>query len=233
MWIAVFGIMVSSVLASSASSIAVKSFLDPPRGWSKHSLPSPLFKVTLYFALRQSSFATLERELYEISSPGSPRWTQHLEKEAVEKLISPTPETLTLVDEYLISHGVDIASATRSPAMDWIIITVPVPQAERLLNSQLHVYEHSASGTRLVRTDAYSLPVHLHPHIDSIQPTNYFGRIRAHPGTSGDMVFEPPMPFLVSSSDSFNVTLQTLKDLYNIGTYTPSANNTNTLGITG
>ena len=45
---------------------------------------------------------------------------------------------------------------------------------EDLLDTEYHVYENSA-GTKLIRTPQYSLPGHLHKHIDVIQPTNYFG----------------------------------------------------------
>jgi len=61
---------------------------------------------------------------------------------------------------------------------------LPVVDTERLLNTQYSIYEHG-DGTQLVRAAAWSLPSHLHEHIETVQPTNSFVQpdieIRAEP----------------------------------------------------
>lgn len=67
-----------------------------------------------------------------------------------------------------------------TPAKDFITVTLPVEQIERLLDTEYSVYQHEEEGTYVVRTPSWSLPRHLHEHIDTIQPTNSFFRARAN-----------------------------------------------------
>jgi tripeptidyl-peptidase-1 len=91
----------------------------------------------------------------------------------VNDLIKPTDEALDLVHEWLQLNGMD--SLKYSPSKDWIEAWVPVESAERLLDTEYYVFEHE-DGTQLVRTPEWSLPLHLHEHVDTIQPTTSFFR---------------------------------------------------------
>ena len=82
------------------------------------SRPSPHEIIKLRIALQQPNFHKLEEELFEISDPASPRWTEHLTEERVETLTAPHSTSLSLVEEFLASHGVDGSSAQRTPAKD-------------------------------------------------------------------------------------------------------------------
>ena len=46
-------------------------------------------------------------------------------------------------------------------------------EAEKLLDTEYHVYTHD-SGARVLRTEKWSAPRHLHDHISTIQPTTSF-----------------------------------------------------------
>ena len=41
-----------------------------------------------------------------------------------------------------------------------------------------HIYTHSDSGESIVRTTSYSLPESLHEHVELIQPTTMFTRLK-------------------------------------------------------
>ena len=62
-----------------------------------------------------------------------------------------------------------------SAAKDWISVTLNVSTVESLLDTTYHTYEHD-NGNQLIRTSQWSLPAHLHEHIDTIQPTTSFFR---------------------------------------------------------
>jgi tripeptidyl-peptidase I len=111
--------------------------------------------------------------LSAVSNPEHSRYGQHLSFEEVNELVKPTDETLDLVHEWLLANGITLFDY--SPAKDWIDIYVDVESAERLLDTEYSVYEHE-DGTTLVRTSEWSLPLHLHERIDTIQPTNAFMR---------------------------------------------------------
>ena len=99
--------------------------------------------------------------------------TQHLTHEEVNELIKPSDEALDLVHEWLAANGIE--DATYSPAMDWINIQIDVTAAERLLDTEYYTFKHD-DGTELIRASEWSLPKHLHEHVDAIQPTTSFMR---------------------------------------------------------
>ena len=95
-------------------------------------------------------------------------------------------------------------------------------------------------GDYLVRTTSYSLPVHLHEHIDVIQPTNIFARFKPKKsnvvwlGNAPDQleVSEAASSTGVSASCNQTITIQCLQQIYNTKGYEPSAKK-NSIGITG
>lgn len=73
---------------------------------------------------------------------------------------------------------------------------MPVSEIERLLNTKYSVYRHT-DESELIRTSEWSLPLHLHKHVTTVQPTTSFFRPMAQvktsmivPGTEG-LVIEP------------------------------------------
>ncbi|KAI3616687.1 tripeptidyl peptidase [Moniliophthora roreri] len=230
---------------------AIKESVHPPRGWVKDSLPPPNHIINLRIGLPQPNFAALEEHLYQVSDPFHERYGQHLSKEDVEELVAPHPESVDSVTEWLASHGIGEAEIGRSPAKDWIYLSVPVSVAEELLDTTYYVWKHSESGDYLVRTTSYSLPKDLHAHVDVIQPTTMFARFKNMRTTIHDIVDEPveasnlkvaaqsaekiklPNGIEVDASCNSTITISCLQQLYNAVGYTPSADIGNSIGITG
>jgi tripeptidyl-peptidase-1 len=105
----------------------------------------------------------------------------------VNELIKPSDDALDLVHEWLEANGIIYASY--SPAKDWISIQINVLTAERLLDAEYYVFKHE-DGTEYVRAPEWSLPKHLHEHVDAIQPTTSFMRAVKRAEVAGD-----PIPF--------------------------------------
>lgn len=112
-----------------------------------------------------------------VSNPRHHRYGQHLSADDVRELVKPSDESLNLVHEWLDAHGV--TPSEYSSAKDWVKVTLPISVAERLLDTEYHTYEHT-DGSLIVRTPKWSLPFHLHEHIDTVQPTTSFFRARAN-----------------------------------------------------
>ena len=89
--------------------------------------------------------------------------------------MKPTDHTLDLVHDWLQDNGIDPAQLEYNQAKDWIKVSLPVSAVEKLLDTKYSVFEHK-DGDRIVRAPKWSLPLHLHEHIDAIQPTNSFFR---------------------------------------------------------
>ncbi|CRG84112.1 tripeptidyl-peptidase I [Talaromyces islandicus] len=224
------------------STYQVKESHSVPRGWNVVSSAPESHRIELHFALKQSRFDELEKTLYEVSTPGHPRYRQHLSQEEVHDLVKPTDETLDLVEEWLVSHGVDVDGLDYTPSKDWFTVTLPIDTIERLLNTKYSVYEHE-DGTRLVRTPKWSLPEHLHDHIESIQPTNSFFRphqegrqfkiadeLASFPAYAvAEAQVENPTVDAVCNSSL--VTPLCLRTLYGTVDYTPQAHGKNKIGI--
>ena len=99
----------------------------------------------------------------------------------------------------------------------------------------------------MVRTTSYGLPIHLHDHIDVIQPTTMFGRFKQHKSTivpvGSDAVvaqFDPNAAGIdsgskvtVNPSCKKTITIQCLQELYNAVGVVPSATNNNSIAVTG
>lgn len=112
---------------------------------------------------------------------------------------------------------------------------------------EYHIWEHS-SGDTLVRTISYSLPEHLHGHIELIQPTTLFSRFRplkatfhfdnedqASTASASAAAIKVPSASggQVDASCNTTITITCLKELYNAVGFTPLANSGNQVACTG
>lgn len=102
--------------------------------------------------------------------------------EEISSIVTPSDESRDLIMEWLREH--DITNAVHSPSKDWIHVVLPIEKAEKLLDTTYSTYRHS-DGSVLDRTPEWSLPFHLHEHIDVVQPTNSFFRAMPKSSISG------------------------------------------------
>ena len=108
-----------------------------------------------------------------MSDPDHHRYGEHLTSDEVNDLVKPGDDSVVLVHEWLRDHGIDEDRLNYSPAKDWMKVQLPVARVERLLDTKYALYKH-VDGTHIIRASTWSLPTHLHKHIDTIQPTNSF-----------------------------------------------------------
>ncbi|KAE9404803.1 subtilisin-like protein [Gymnopus androsaceus JB14] len=213
----------------------VKERVFSPRDWEIHSVAPSTHRIELKIGLPQPNFDILEKHLYE-----------HLSKAEVEALVAPHPESLELVNDWLASHGFGEEDIVRSPAQDWATIVVPVRLAEKMLDTEYHVWTHATSGESIVRTTSYSLPIHLHDHIEVVQPTTIFARLKSFKSTihsldkqTGQIVAQTNTPVVSASGISVDpscnttITVTCLKELYNASSVVPSATINNSFAVTG
>lgn len=69
------------------------------------------------------------------SDPFHERYGQHLSKEEVDELITPHPESVSLVDEWLALHGLRGSAVSRTASGDWVKVKVPINLAEEMLDT--------------------------------------------------------------------------------------------------
>jgi len=215
------------------SPYSVKETHFVPRGWSASDQPPhPDQLLNVKIGLKNKKFADLERHLYEVSLPTHHRYRQHFSKAEVDDLVRPDEEASALVNEFLQDHGVSAEKCKYSSAGDWITVSLPVNQVEKMLNTKYSVYKHE-DGTSMVRTTEWSLPEHLHEHISTIQPTTAFLRaspqlatVLESPGVDLNEDDYPPSTVqLISTCNWEGVTPACLRLLYGTDGYTPQSAN--------
>ncbi|KAG6361434.1 hypothetical protein INS49_009661 [Diaporthe citri] len=220
------------------SAFAVKDSHHVPRRWTEARLPDADHKIALRIGLKQGFFSDLERQLYEVSDPDHQFYGHHLTAQDVHKLVEPSDETLDQVHEWLADYGVDKSKLDYSPAKDWITVTLPVADIEQMLNTKYSIYRHD-DGSEVVRTPKWSLPLHLHDHIDTIQPTNSWFRARPKAFALKVETLEDPKPATTLCSNGSvtdvcvwdHVTPTCLRTLYGTIDYQTRSADTNIMGL--
>jgi len=162
----------------------------------------------------------------------------HLTGVEVDELVAPTLETQDLVHDWLHESGIDVSSLGYSTAKDWIIVHLPIEHVENLLHTEYHNYKHK-DGSIVARTTSWSLPRHLHGHIDAIQPTTSFFRGAAREATWVDKAVTVPAGYAPPKNTSIaavcnvtSVTPHCFQTLYNTKWYKTQASDKNSIGFT-
>lgn len=193
-----------------------------PAGWTASSIAArDDAPMLLQIGLVQRNIATLESKLKDVSTPGSSKYGKHLDKEAVDALFAPSASAVKKVRSWLEKSGVESVSNDGH----WITFNTTVEKANKLLAAKFKRYVNEDSSA--IRTTEYSIPSDLKGSIDLISPTTYFGsssRLGSRQHTKVKRDDRPTKRSItVDPSCSDGLTPTCLKQLYNIGDYTPCA----------
>ncbi|KAH9967563.1 subtilisin-like protein [Russula dissimulans] len=230
------------------------SWASVPQKWEPYDTPPASSTINLHIALKPRRENALIDALYEVSDPDHPRYGVHLSKEQVAELVAPHPEALQSVHSWLAHNGVPSSSVSIMHGGSWLTVSsVPVAQANTLLDASYQLYRHTETDETIIRTIRYALPAHLHNYVENVAPTTYFSSPHALRKTSR-MVFDGPIlpnnnlglrgvpvspvlsgcaQSLFHFSHSTIVTPTVLRCLYNTDKYVPQATAKNQLGILG
>lgn len=234
------------------SNYSVKERHPVPARWSKKGAAPKDHNLNIQIGLTQQNQEVLEQHALEVSDPAHPRYGQHLSADEVHALVAPADESIALLQDWLVENG--ISSGKISPAKDWINVAIPVAKAEQLLDTVYSIFQHADSST-LVRAPEWSLPEHLHEHIEVVQPTTAFFRpgkqssdlIKPseddswhsvswvkehwHPGPS-HLPYSDPRANVSGICNASFVTLECLRTLYGTIDYVPQVPEQNSIAIT-
>ncbi|KAI9450598.1 subtilisin-like protein [Lactarius psammicola] len=225
-----------------------------PEHWETLGHPPAGTTIDLHIALKPQHENALIDKLYEVSTPRSQNYGEHLSKEQVAELVAPHPDTLRLVNSWLEHHGVRPSSVSRSHGGGWLtVVDVPMSQANNLLSASYQLYWHAKTNETIIRTISYGLPAELHSHVTTVAPTTYFSspRMLRHTphirraGTTAALAKSAsaelgrglsrtrPRNDDDDDDDIEDVTPSFLRWLYNTLGYAPAATDRNVLGVVG
>ncbi|KAL5349885.1 hypothetical protein ACLOAV_004919 [Pseudogymnoascus australis] len=156
-------------------SFLVKESHPIPTKWRRGGSAPESHILKLRVGLKQGNFAELERRLGQVSNPEHQHYGKHLSAHAIKNLVRPEAKTTKLVTDWLGANNIN--DLTFNSAGDWISASLPVRTVEMLLNTTYYSYHHENDNESLIRAPEWSLPEHLHEHIETIQPTSSFMRM--------------------------------------------------------
>ncbi|MCJ1251793.1 hypothetical protein MMC30_009031 [Trapelia coarctata] len=148
------------------SDYALKESHPLPGEWFCVERAASHHELELHIGLRQSRFDKLEQALHESG--------KYLSVEEVQEHVRPSKNAVTQVQNWLQEHGITKEQLVWGAARDWISVRLPVDVVEGLLRAEYFLFQHESSGVTALRALNWSLPRHLHGHIDTIQPTTSF-----------------------------------------------------------
>lgn len=171
-----------SLAALSAGAVSLRTKATPQArdsnaltGYVRYERADPKLQLDMLFAVKTTELADdLEAVLYEVSSPMSPTYGQHLSKEAAEEMLAAAPVSISAVSDWLSANGISGEVA----ANGFIRARISIAEAEALLSTHYYRYEHPTAGS-VHRCASYSLPAEVAEHIDVVAPTTQFPAPRA------------------------------------------------------
>ncbi|KAJ7619049.1 family S53 protease-like protein [Mycena rosella] len=167
----------------------------PPPGFVRQGVAPDNTMLTLRLALASNDVAGLEEKLMSLATPGSSEFRQWLSMDEVRQFISSlilltrNEETVAAFDAFASANG--LKPTVISPNGDWVSITLPVSQANKLFATHFEVFTPPDKTNPITRT----LSV-MHPTTQFLGPGS---RLQSASSESGDDK-RPPAPASCNSS---------------------------------
>lgn len=202
-----------------------------PAGWTLAGTPDEDSLQTFTLALTMQNIDQLESELLDVSTPGSANYGQHWDDDAVSSFFAPSSDALSDVTSWLENAGVSDYTVDGA----FVDFAATVDTANSLLNASYQQFTNN--GTTKLRTLSYSLPSSVDEHIVLVDPGLYIGRSTAFAPTPSKKTMPVVKSKRLATNTTVDASCQTaitpacLKELYNVGNYTPQASSGSTVGF--
>lgn len=195
-----------------------------PSGWTALET-DPSAAITLTVGLAMQNLEQLETKLLAVSTPGNAEYGQHLDIDEANALFAPSADASNAVTSWLRGAGAQNVVSDGST----VSFATTIERANSILNAKFQTY--TSNGISKVRTTQYSVPDDVAEHIELISPTTYFGKTVANVPTKVFKKATPPSKVSIDASCSTSITPKCLKELYNVGSYTPSVSSGSRIGF--
>ncbi|KAH9949696.1 peptidase S8/S53 domain-containing protein [Amylocystis lapponica] len=157
-----------------------------PSGWVPVRRAEPTASLPIRIGLAQSNLANLDSYLLSVSEPASPSYGQHWSAAKIAETFRPSMDAVDAVRTWLFANGVPGHAIKLASGGAWMHADVAAADAERLMGTEYHVYQHRDGTEQVACADKYHLPEHLRAHVELVLPTlNFDGARRAAKATRG------------------------------------------------
>ena len=145
----------------------------------------------------------------------------------VKSFVQPSAQTVAAVAAWATANN--ITTTTISPNEEWVAISVPISQANELLDAEYTTFTHTSSNQQIIRTLSFSFPSELIGHVNTAHPTTTFTNPDARPNSQ--LHWSPVADGKINPDCNSTITPACLEALYGIPT-TSATQKSNTLGVT-
>ena len=145
----------------------------------------------------------------------------------VKSFVQPSAQTVAAVSAWAATNN--ITTTTISPNEEWVAITVPVSQANELLDAEYTVFTHTSSSQQIIRTLSFSFPSELVGHVNTAHPTTTFTNPDLR--SNSQLHWSPVADGKINPDCNSTIIPACLEALYGIPT-TPATQKSNTLLVT-
>jgi tripeptidyl-peptidase I len=142
--------------------------------WVKRSAAPLDVRLPMRINLKHRNTHLGHDRLVEISDPLSKNYGKHWTAKEVEDFFAPHDDSFDAVLNWLSDSGLSSERVTIFRGRGLLKLDVSVDEAEALLKTQYHLYEHEDTGDFTITCDEYSLHHSVHDHIDFVTPTVNF-----------------------------------------------------------
>src|SRR5258708_8617727 len=111
-----------------------------PVGWVRSHKADTDDIIPLRIGMKQQTLHMLEDLLMDVAHPDSPAYGQHWTPDQIIDYFAPSESTVDAIRTWLGASGVAEDKLRLSNNKGWIELNVTVDTAERLLNTEYHIY---------------------------------------------------------------------------------------------
>jgi tripeptidyl-peptidase-1 len=155
-------------------------------------------------AVKQKNLDMIEKTLYEVSDPRSPKYGKFLTRAQIGEL-TVNREATTQIESYLAANGATIVKTT--PFGEYITAKAPISVWQTMFATTFYNFEHIEKKTTVQRSMDYSVPTDISLHVEAV-----FGTVQLpHQKTFHSMSFGG-----FNTTAASTMTAAKLNDYYHI-----------------
>ncbi|KAB8346134.1 hypothetical protein FH972_023180 [Carpinus fangiana] len=170
MRLSIIGFLAVGAIAAPAGHVLHEKREFLSANWQKkHAIESRAL-MPMRIGLTQQNLDQGHDLLMDVSDHTSPNYGKHYTPEEIADIFAPSQNSVDAVTAWLTSAGIARDRISQSWNRQWIQFDALAHEAEDLLKTKYHVYEHTEFGTGNIACDEYHVPAHIQEHVDYITP---------------------------------------------------------------
>ncbi|EGP87472.1 unnamed protein product [Zymoseptoria tritici ST99CH_1A5] len=138
--------------------------------WVKRDRVHSDVKLPMRIGLVQSNLDNGHDLLMQVSDPDSKSYGKFYSAEEVHDLFAPVKDSVDAVKQWLTSAGIEAKRISQSVNKQWMQLDLSASEAEQLLQTKYHFYDHPATGKTTIGCDEYHVHENVAQHVDYITP---------------------------------------------------------------